>query len=296
MEIRSNAVKPVGTIEEGWNLIKDDYWTFFGMTTLFVVMMIAVLMVIGFVNNIITMAVTAAFAAVSKNSGAAAVVPQIVALTISIFTNVIFTTFTGVLMCGLMNALARKVRTGLFEFGDLFSGFSKLMPCLIASLVLSLIQYVIAIGAVLIGVIFGVTLNAQAIFRDGKPDPAMLTGILGILAVVGIIWIIISLVISVCTAFIYPLIAERGLSGIEAIMTSVRGGFSNFLPLIGFFILQFLMAFAGALLCLVGILFVIPISYAAMFAAYRNVFGGIQGNSSNSQPPPPPIFNNQPGY
>jgi uncharacterized membrane protein len=300
MEIQSNAVKPVGSIQAGWDIIKDDYWLFFGMTSVLILIALAASFAISLVNNAITLGVAAVLGGVSKDGGAAsvsaAVIPQIVSLTISIFTGVLLSTLIGMLMCGLMNGLSRKVQTGSVEFGDLFSGFNKLQPCLIYSVIMSLINYAIAIGAVVVGVVFGVTMGAEMMLKDGKFDPQMFTKLFGLIFVVALIAIILTLIITVFTTFVYPLIAERNLSGMQALSASFRGGLSNILPLIGFIILQFLMVMAGALFCLVGILFVAPLLYASIFAAYRNVFGGPTRNVAYQQPPPPPIFNNQPNY
>ncbi len=299
MEAQSNAVQPVGSIEEGWNIIKDDYWMFFAMSLVLIVLVMAVGFVAGLIQNGISAGVAIAFGAVKTEGSAATaamVVPQLISLTIGIFTNILVVTLTGILMCGFMKALSRKVQSGVVDFGDLFSAFDKFQPCLIYSVILSLIQYVIGIGAVVVGVVFGVTLSAESFLKDGKFNPAIFKDLIGVFIIIFIIAIVINLIITICMAFVYPLIAERNLSGLEAISNSIRGGLSNILPLLGFFILQGLMAFGGALLCLVGVLFVVPLLYASTFAAYRQVFGGIESSFMNQQPPPPPIFNNQPNY
>jgi hypothetical protein len=298
MEIQSGAVQPVGAIEEGWNIIKDEYWIFFAMTLVFIVIMFAISFAVGLVNNAITLGVTAALGAtVSKGSAdvAVAIAPQLISATISIFTSIIIATISGMFMCGLMSALARKADTGRFEFNDLFSGFSKFQPCLIYSIVLSLIQYVILVGGILIGVAFGVSLSAESLLKDGKFDPNMVSGLIGIFLIIGLLALVFYVIVAICTVFVFPLIAERNLSGIEALTTSARGGIGNIFGLIGLFILQGLMLFVGALACLIGMLFVAPILYASLFAAYRSVFG--RSNTPMFQsPPPPPVFNNQPSY
>jgi hypothetical protein len=299
MEIQSNAVQPVGCIEEGWEIIKDEYWTFFLMSLVFIVIVIGVGFFVSLIQNGIATGITMALGATKPEGNAATiamVIPEIIAATIGIFTNVLVATLSGILMCGFFNGLARKVQTGAVDFADLFSGFDKWQTCLIYSVILSLVQYVIGIGAIVIGVVFGVTLSADSLLKDGKFDPSMFKEMIGIFVIIAIIAIVINLIISICTLFVYPLIAERGLSAFDAISTSVRGGLSNFLPLVGFLIMQLLIGLGGILLCLVGVLFVIPLSYAATFAAYRQIFGGPVANVYNQQPPPPPIFNNQPNY
>jgi hypothetical protein len=300
MEIQSNAVKPVGSIEEGWNIIKDDYWMFFAMSLVFIVIVFAAGFLIGLIDNAISAGIALALGAVKTEGNVATVAmvaPKLISLTIGIFTNILVATLTGILFCGFMKGLSRKVQTGVVDFGDLFGGFDKLQPCLIYSVILSLIQYVIGIGTIVIGVIFGITLSAESFLKDGKFNLEIFKNLIGIFIIIAIIAVIINLIITICMAFVYPLIAERNMSGLEAILTSMRGGLSNMLPLIGFFILQGLMIFGGVLLCFVGVLFVAPLLYASTFAAYRQVFGEPAGSFTyNQQPPPPPTFNNQPNY
>jgi hypothetical protein len=300
MEIQSNAVKPVGSIEEGWNIIKDDYWMFFAMSLVFIVIVAAAGFLIGLIDNAISAGIALALGAVKTEGNVATVAmvaPKLISLTIGIFTNILVATLTGILFCGLMKGLSRKVQTGVVDFGDLFGGFDKIQPCLIYSVILSLIQYVIGIGTIVIGVIFGITLSAESFLKDGKFNLDLFKDLIGIFIIIAIIAIIINFIITICMAFVYPLIAERNMSGLEAMSTSIRGGLSNILPLIGFFILQGLMIFGGVLLCFVGVLFVAPLLYASTFAAYRQVFGEPAGSFTyNQQPPPPPTFNNQPNY
>jgi hypothetical protein len=300
MEIQSNAISPSGAISEGWELIKDDYGMFFAMSLVFIIIIFAISFAIGMVNNGITMAI-AAILGIAKPEGntaatIAAIMPQIIGATIGIFTEIIVTTLSGVLLCGMYKAFARKLQSGVVEFGDLFSGFDKWKPCLIFSIILSLVKYVIAIGTLIVGVIFGVSLNANALLKDGKFDPKMFSGLIGIIIVFVLIALLLQLAVAIATIFVLPLIAEQNLSGIEAMSNSFRGALKNIFPLIGLVILQGLMAIGGILLCLVGVLFVLPILQASMFTAYRSVFGGPTNNYMNQQPPPPPIFYNQPGY
>jgi hypothetical protein len=300
MEIQSGAVSPTGAIEEGWNIIKDDYWTFFGICLVFGVIVIGVGLLVGTVNGVIDVAVRAAFGALdpSKNKGlsAATIVPGIASLIVSSITNIVIMLVMAMMMCGVYSSLSRKVTQGYFEFGDVFSGFTKFQPCLIVSLVLSIIQFIIGIFGLLIVLGAGVSFKPDMLLKDGKFDPTLVGGLFGIIAVVVILSILVQLIIGIGTMFVYPLIAERNLPGIDAISNSIRGGFSNVLGLIGLIILQSLMLLVAAILCVVPILFVIPIFYASTFAAYRSVFGGISGSNTYNQPPPPPIFSSQQGY
>ena len=294
MEYQSGAVAPVGSIEEGWSFIKDDYWTFFLMSLLSFVMLAAVAVVVGLINNLITLGISTAFGAATHDAGdagkiSAAFVPQIVSMFVSFFTGIIITTLAGTLACGFYTALSRKVNTGVADFSDLFGGFNYWQSCLTASVVLSAIQFIINVVILMIGLVLGISaFGAGILGQNGKLNPNLLGAIFGFGLLIAFFYILLMLLLAVATAFVFPLIAERGLSGIQALALSARGGLSNALGLIGFFILQSLLVLGGFLLCGVGILFVAPLMYASVFAAYRQVFGVTNSNFNPPMPPPPP--------
>lgn len=296
MDYQSGAVSPVGSIEKGWAIIKDDYWVFFGMTAVAFVIIIATSFLLSFISGLITNGLALAFGLATKNAGdtariSASILPQIISLIISIFTNVIVATLSGVLFCGIYAGLSRKANTGAVEFADLFSGFQKFQQCLIVAIILSLIGFVVGLVMLLGGAAIGVgAIGAgMLITADGKFNPALLGGVLIIVLVFVVISIIVQLVIATLTLFVYPLIGERNLPGAEALMLSIKSGLSNFVGLLLLVVLSFLMAIGGALACLVGVLFVAPIIYASYFAAFQSVFGGMRGGAFNT-PPPPPSF------
>ncbi len=295
MDYQSGAVSPIESIQKGWDIIKNDYWVFFGMTAVSVVILIVASLIIGFINNIITGAIAAVFGMAVSNAGDVAkassvIIPQLISLVISIFTNIIVATVSGALFCGIYSALSRKANTGVVEFGDLFTGFEKIQACLIVAVVTSLIGFVVGIVMLLGGAAVGVgAFSAGMLIQNGKLNPALIGGVLVAAFIFMLISLIINLIITALTMFVYPLIGERNLAGIEAILLSIKSGFSNIIGLVLLVILTFLMAIGGALACLVGILFVAPIIYAAYFAAYQSVFGPMRGGGFQN-PPPPPSF------
>lgn len=146
MEYKSGAVRPVESISEGLELIKSDYWTFFGISLVTIICVIILSFILSFINNLITAGIAGIFGVATQNAGdlgkaSAAVVPQLISMFIGIFTNLIVVTVSGMFTCGIYSALARKADTGAAEFGDLAKGFEKFTPCLIAGIVtLSLIH------------------------------------------------------------------------------------------------------------------------------------------------------------
>ena len=301
MEYQSGAVRPVENISEGWNIIKNDYWTFFLMTLVFVVILIAASLILGLVSNAIVFGVSAVLGLATKDAGdagkvSAAIAPQLVAMVINIFTNIIVVTLSGALTCGLYSAISRKANSGVAEFGDLFSGFQKIQSCLIVAVVISVVQFIISIGFLLVGATVGISAFGMGMLvKDGKFDPSILGGLFLVIFLFAIVYILINLFISILTTFVYPLVAQRNLSGGEALMLSAKSGLGNIGGLILLSLLLGLMAIGGILVCGVGILFVLPIMLASVFAAYQSVFGKT-GGFYQQNPPPPPNFGNQQRY
>jgi hypothetical protein len=301
MEFQSGAVRPIGSIEQGWNIIKTNYWTFFLMTLVAIIILFAAAMFLGLINNAITFGISAALGVATQGSGdagriSAAILPEIISMFISIFTNIIVLTISGALFCGIYTALSRQASSGTAEFGDLFAGFQKIQPCLIVAVVMSVVQFAISLVLVLGGAAAGVSaLGLGMLTRDGQFNPAVFGGLFLVILVFAGIYIVISLIISALTAFVYPLIGVRDLSGGQALMLSIKSGFANIGGLILLLIVLGFMGLGGFLACCIGFFFVAPILSAALFAAFQNVFGRTNNFYQNT-PPPPPIFNNQPGY
>ncbi len=299
MEFQSGAVQPVGSIEDGWDIIKDDYWTFFFMTTVAIILLIVAAMFLGFANNIITLGISTVLGVAATNAGetgkvSAALIPNIISMFISAFTNIIVATASGALFCGIYRALSNKVSSGGTDFNDLFAGFQKLQPCLIVAVVLAAIQFVIGAVTLIGGAAMGISAFGMGMLvKDGKLNPAIFGAFFLVILVLVLFTIIANVVANALTAFVYPLISERNLSGGEALMLSVKGGFANFGGLVLLMLLLGLMSLGGVLVCCVGFLFVAPIICASFFAAYQSVFGRTE---SAYQHTPPPTFGNQPGY
>jgi hypothetical protein len=192
----------------------------------------------------------------------------------------------GPMMCGIYLALFQTRRGQPIEFGLLFKGFDYFGDAVIATL-LHMIPIVIVIVPVYILYIVGM-FGMMATSQNGQPDPG---AVLGFFAVFGVVWLVIMLVLivlSVVFTFAYPLIVDRRLKGFDAVKLSIRAGFANFWRLLGMLILTGLLSFAGLLLCYVGVFLVMPIGFAAIAAAYEQVFGLSEVQSN--LPPPPPSF------
>ncbi|HKO42943.1 MAG TPA: hypothetical protein VJU84_06630 [Pyrinomonadaceae bacterium] len=190
----------------------------------------------------------------------------------------------GPMMVGLYMALFRKRRGELVEFGILFKGFDTFGDSVVVTILQMIPIAVILVPAYIIFYV-GFFLSTQG---GGEPDPSALIGLFAFFFVFWVIAILVIMVISVLFTFAYPLIAERRLSGMNAIKLSFRAARPNFWRLLALNLLNGLMVIGGMFLCYVGIFLVLPITFAALAIAYERVLG--LGEFRPNLPPPPPTF------
>jgi uncharacterized membrane protein len=111
--------------------------------------------------------------------------------------------------------------------------------------------------------------------------------LLGFELLFGIIIITVSLLIEIFFMFAFPLVADRKMSGLDAVKLSIKAGRANLGGVVGLMLLNGLFTILGMLACIVGVYFYIPIAIASQAAAYRRVFPDI-GQVGQYPPPPPP--------
>jgi uncharacterized membrane protein len=237
-EFNRGVVSPVECIKEGWELIKDEYWLFFGIT------------VVGlFVGGL---------------------VPVIL---------------LGPMMVGVFLCLQQRQRGAPVEFGMLFKGFDQFGQSLIVA-VLKMIPVIIILIPHYI-FIFGVMAAMPRGPRSAADSQEFVFTILGFELVFGFIIIVVSILIEIFFMFAFPLIADRKLSGLDAVKLSFRAGRANIGGVLGLMLLNGLFVFLGILACVIGVYFYLPIAIASQAVAYRRVFSDI-GQVGQYPPPPPP--------
>ena len=192
----------------------------------------------------------------------------------------------GPMMCGIYLTFFKNRKGQPIEFGTLFKGFDYFGQSVIAALLHIVPILLIFIPSyVIFYAIFLVTMLGQR----GDPNPGSMLAFFGIFFVYWFIMVVIIMVISIAFTFAYPLIVDRGLSGVDAVKLSFRAAMANFWRLLGLSLLSAVLGFAGVILCYVGVFLVIPITLAAVAVAYEQVFG--LGEPASNLPPPPPTFN-----
>jgi uncharacterized membrane protein len=178
----------------------------------------------------------------------------------------------GPMMCGIYKCLFARSRGEKASFEMLFKGFEHFVQSLIACLVMIVPVFLITIPLTLL-------LLAQmfVLMKEGAPqsiDPAQfLHGFVPFLVIMIGLVMVVSLALGVLFMFAFPLIVDRGLSGIEALKTSARAALGNLGGLVGLVLLNLLLGLVGMMCCYVGAFFIMPFSFAAILIAYQQVFG-----------------------
>jgi len=194
----------------------------------------------------------------------------------------------GPMLCGFYLSLFMSRRREPIEFATLFKGFDYFGPSLVAMLL-----HAIPIAAVIIPsyILFYVSLFVAASQAESQGGAAVL-GVFFTFFLVLIVIFVVIFIISVGFAFAFPLIVDRRLGGLDAVKLSFKAGMANFWRLLGMMLLTGIMAAVGMAFCIVGMFLVLPISYAAIAAAYEQVFGLANPREfAPDLPPPPPVFN-----
>jgi len=186
----------------------------------------------------------------------------------------------GSMVCGIFYALLKVVDGKMPEFSDLWKGLAFFIPGAIVTLFIAvpiLIVYAIIYGPIF----YAVYLNPS---MSDKEFAALLTS--------GLLLDSIVLVGMVCfhtlLLFAFPLIVDRGLGPMAAILTSAKAVWSNLSGVSRLIFVQFVISFVGFAMVCFGIYLVIPLIFASNAVAYRKVFPAM--NIPNLNPPPPNAY------
>ena len=104
------------------------------------------------------------------------------------------------------------------------------------------------------------------------------------LVLTGFICIIPLIYLQTCWAFTLPLIIDKELNFWTAMKTSRKQVGKHWWHVFGLVILIGLLNVAGMLVCCVGVLFTMPIGFAALMFAYETIFTERHGRLAAPQP------------
>jgi hypothetical protein len=194
-----------------------------------------------------------------------------------------FGILAGPMMCGIYYVLLRRQRGRPVKFEMLFKGFDYFVQSLIATLItMGPVLVISIVGAfVLVGILFANLPVTPPPGGGPAPPPGLPTAFFVAYGVFMLVLVLVSAVAAVAFFFVYPLIVDRKMTGVAAIKLSLRAAGANLGGVVGLVLLNFLLTFVGLLACYVGAFFVMPVHFAAIAVAYRQVF-------PEAEPPPLP--------
>ena len=187
---------------------------------------------------------------------------------------------SGPLLGGVFYLFIGVIRGAPVEIGDIFAGFRRAFgqlflgtllqgllvgACLIPFLVVFLIKFMPLIS------------HLQGLQHGTPPDAETLNALKSILFTtlpVLLVCAIPATYLSVCWKFTLPLIIDRQLEFWPAMKTSFKQVNRHWWQVFGLVIVIGLVNLSGALACCVGLLFTIPIGFAALMYAYETLFSG----------------------
>jgi len=175
----------------------------------------------------------------------------------------------GPMMFGIHLCLLQRMRGGQVEFADLFKGFDYFMPSLIASLIQFVPIIILIIPVYIVMIILFMMMGAT---QQRGGDPAMALGMMVVMFCIVLVAMVIAVLIQAFFIFMYPLIVDKKLSGLDAVKTSINAAKANMGGVIGLTLLNTVLTFVGVLCCYVGAFAVMPVSMASYAVAYRKVF------------------------
>lgn len=190
---------------------------------------------------------------------------------------------SGPLMGGVFYLFIRVNRGEPAEVGDIFSGFRRafgqlflgvLVPGLLVGL--CMVPFIVVLIVKLVPLLPQLQ-SLQHLQPGTTPDMETIRALKSILFTtlpVALLCAIPATYLSVCWKFTLPLIVDKQLDFAAAMKTSWQMVNKHWWQVFGLVILISLLNVAGLCACCVGVLFSIPIGFAALMIAYETIFGG----------------------
>jgi len=194
----------------------------------------------------------------------------------------------GPMMVGIYLCFLRKMRGEPVDFSHLFKGFDFFAQGLIAALIQAIPMIIVIVPLYVIMFAFMMVSGARQ--GGGRMDPNEASGFALTFLLIYLVFIVLVVVVAVIVTifflFTFPLIADRNLSGVDAVKLSIKAARANLGGVIGLVVVNVGVGLLGVLCCYFGVLFVMPVSMASYAIAYRRVFP--ESSHNFASPPPPP--------
>ena len=177
----------------------------------------------------------------------------------------------GIYLCFLHRQAGRQV-----EFGTLFKGFDQFTEGLVACLVMigfSILASMVTVGLFLVLALAVFALAAGTMEGGAAAGVGIGLGIL-IYIVCFAVLIVISVLINVPFVFAFQLIADRKLSGMEAIKQSWAGVKLNLGGIVWYMLVNYFLMMLAAMACYIPAILLMPVSFGGMFLLYSDIYRG----------------------
>lgn len=176
----------------------------------------------------------------------------------------------GPMLVGINLCLLERERGEEFTFAKLFDGFDSFKESFIATLLMiaaTIVVMVPLVGILIAGILVAANLNPNA---AGNEQAAI--AIVVVMSVFYLGAILACILVSIPFLFSFHLIADRGLSGVDAVKMSFRGVRENWFGIFRYVLVVTVISFALMLMCYVPSIFFMPIAFASLFLLYRDIF------------------------
>ncbi len=191
------------------------------------------------------------------------------------------------LAAGLMYGAKETAEGRGIEIAHLFQGlFDKRtrIPLLVLGAVLLGLMILISIVAI---IIVGGSVGLGVLGGDaGDADDAVAA--VGAIGAGMLLTFLVAILYGVATfallAFAIPLVMFDDAAPLDAIKSSINASLKNVVPLIVFLVIYFLLAIVAAIPFFLGFLVLAPVTAAALYAAYRDLFVISADRSSSPRP------------
>ena len=191
----------------------------------------------------------------------------------------------GPMMVGIYLCYFRRMKGEPVEFANLFKGFDYFAQSLIAALIQAIPMVIVIVPMYIIMFVLMMTTMPHDRATPDEVSGFIFT-FLGLELVFVTIILIVGIVVTIFVLFAFPLIADRNLSGVDAIKLSIKAAKANFGGMLGLILINVGLGILGVLCCYVGALLIAPVTLGSYAVAYRRVFPEVSQNFAS--PPPPP--------
>lgn len=176
----------------------------------------------------------------------------------------------GPMMVGIYMCFADRERGKTVEFGTLFKGFDQFVSSFIAMLIMIGLTLLVMIPLMIMMFIAMILVLPS----NGGGNQGSFMAIPLILGFYLMLFIAVFL-IQLPFLFAFQLIADRGLTGPQAVGLSFRGVQKNLGGCIFLAILMGFFSMLASAACIIPAFFLMPISMGVLFLAYRDIFGKV---------------------